>query len=141
MRFRAAIEAERAGFQLAPMIDIVFLLLIFFIVTWAYARFETELDVAVPVAEKGQDPNRAVGEIIVNVRKDGQFVVEGRPVGAGELLEKFKRVASVHKDVAVILRGDRETAYDNIVKVLDLCREAGIWNIAFATDRPEPNQP
>ena len=137
MRFRPAIEAERSGLQLAPMIDVVFLLLIFFLVTWAFARFETELDVRVPVAKQGADPNRSVGEIIVNVRKDGSLVLEGQGITPAELLDRLTRVAAHYKDVAVILRGDRQTSYENIVNVLDLCRDAGIWNVAFATNRPE----
>jgi biopolymer transport protein ExbD len=141
MRFRKNIELERPGLQLAPMIDVVFLLLIFFLVTWAYARFETELDVRVPVAKEGADPDRSVGEIIVNVRRDGALMVEARELSQQELLGMMSRTAAIHKDVAVILRGDRETAYEKIVGVLDLCREAGIWNVAFATDRPENPQP
>ena len=137
MRFQPAIEAERPGLQLAPMIDVVFLLLIFFIVTWAFARFETELDVRVPVAKEGADPNRQVGEIIVNVRRDGTMMLEGSPISSDELVQKLATIASLHRDVAVILRGDRKTPYENIVNVLDLCRQAGIWNVAFATDRPE----
>lgn len=137
MRFRPAIEPERPGLQLAPMIDVVFLLLIFFLVTWAFARFETELDVAVPVAKQGADPNRSVGEIIVNVRRDGSLVLEGKGVTGPDLLDRLTKVASHYRDVAVILRGDRQTSYENIVKVLDLCREAGIMNVAFATDRAE----
>lgn len=137
MLFRSTIEPERPGLQLAPMIDIVFLLLIFFLVTWAFARFETELDVRVPVAKEGADPNRNVGEVIVNVRRDGTLVLEGQDISSSDLTERLSRIAGVYRDVAVILRGDEQTHYKNIVHVLDLCREAGIWNVAFATDRPE----
>ena len=141
MRFRPAIEAERSGLQLAPMIDVVFLLLIFFLVTWAFARFETELDVRVPVAKEGADPNRQVGEIIINVKRDGTLVLEGQAISNAAMLERMSSIARHYKDVAVILRGDRQTSYENIVNVLDLCRQAGIWNVAFATDRPEATSP
>lgn len=137
MKFRQTIELERPGLPLAPMIDIVFLLLIFFLVTWAYARFETELDVRVPVAEEGAEPKRSIGEIILNVREDGTIVLEGRVMDPAALHERLVNVASIYKDVAVILRGDLNTRYENIVRVLDLCRKAGIWNVAFATERQE----
>ncbi len=71
MKFQQQFGSERTGIQLAPMIDIVFLLLIFFIVLWNYARFETELDISVPAASDGAQPERTIGEIVVNVRKDG----------------------------------------------------------------------
>jgi len=60
-------EPEPASMQLAPMIDIVFLLLIFFIVSWQYTRSETELLVQVPTAEEGAQKDRVRGEIIINV--------------------------------------------------------------------------
>ena len=119
------------------MIDIVFLLLIFFIVTWSYARFETELDISVPAAEEGKEPKRSVGEIIVNVRKDGTIVLNANEIEEEELLGKLRRIAAVHKDQAVILRGDGETDYHHIIHVLDICQKAGIWNVAFATARPD----
>jgi hypothetical protein len=71
--------AGAAGMQLAPMIDIVFLLLIFFIVTWQFTRSETELDVSVPTAEEGAELSRPKGEIIINVLPDGAIRVEGSP--------------------------------------------------------------
>lgn len=123
--------------QLAPMIDIVFLLLIFFIVTWSYARFETELDVSVPAAAEGEDPKRSIGEIIVNVREDGTIVVEGRIETEESLYNRLSAIVERFKDQAVILRGDKRVAYDHIVRTLNVCKEAGIWNIAFATTRPE----
>ncbi len=137
MRFRSYSPAERTGMQLAPMIDIVFLLLIFFLVTWSYARFETELDISVPAAAEGQQPERTVGEIVVNVHKDGRIVVEGREKTDDELLGMLSDIARAYKDQAVILRGDKLTAFDHIVRVLNVCQKAGIWNVAFATAPPE----
>ena len=122
--------------QFAPMIDIVFLLLIFFIVTWSYARFETEIDISVPAAAEGKSPKRSIGEIIVNVKKDGGIFVEGKVNSEDELLATLSQVSREYKDQAVILRGDKETAFDHIVSVLNVCQKAGIWNVAFATNQP-----
>ena len=68
MKFQSQFGSERTGIQLAPMIDVVFLLLIFFIVLWNYARFETEIDISVPAASAGENPERTIGEIVVNVK-------------------------------------------------------------------------
>ncbi len=119
------------------MIDVVFLLLIFFIVTWNFARWETEIDVTVPTAREGADSRRAIGEIIVNVRADGAIVVNRQELTPEQLLERLVRIASLYPDQAIILRGDQRASYDSIVKVLDICREANIWNVSFATARPE----
>jgi biopolymer transport protein ExbD len=138
MRFRNTAKLPEAEIDLAPMIDVVFLLLIFFIVTWNFARFETELDVSVPVAEEGADPQRTVGEIIVNIRKDGTIVVNAVELSEDDLFQRLKAISEVYKDQAVILRGDQDTSYANIIDALDVIQRANIWNVAFATNRPLP---
>lgn len=123
---------------MAPMIDIVFLLLIFFLLTWSYARFETELDISVPAAEQGATPERQVGEIIVNVNAAGEIIVNAVKLSESELLEKLNRLVRFRDNQAVILRGDGEVSYDRIVDILDICYSAKIRNVAFATNRPKP---
>ena len=137
MKFQSQFGSERTGIQLAPMIDVVFLLLIFFIVLWNYARFETEIDISVPAASAGQNPERTIGEIVVNVKKEGGIIIEGIERTELETLEMFKSIVAAYPDQALILRGDKEASFDHIVKVLNLCKEANIWNISFATSQPE----
>ena len=137
MKFQSQFGSERTGIQLASMIDVVFLLLIFFIVLWNYARFETEIDISVPAASAGENPERTIGEIVVNVKKEGGIIIEGIERTELETLEMFKSIVAAYPDQALILRGDKEASFDHIVKVLNLCKEANIWNISFATSQPE----
>ncbi len=120
------------------MVDIVFLLLIFFLVTWNFARYETELDVKVPTAKEGKETRRAAGEVIINVKADGSIVMNRRTLAPEELATTLSRISQLYPDQAVILRGDEKTDYRDIVRVLDICRGANIWNVAFATGRSEP---
>jgi biopolymer transport protein ExbD len=131
-------QPEPATMQLAPMIDIVFLLLIFFIVTWQYTRSETELSVSVPTAEEGVQKNRSRGEIIINILADGSLKVEGGGVNLLQLRDKLTAVAKQFKNQPVRIRGDGNVNYQRIVEVIDTCQKSGIWNISFATQRPEP---
>jgi biopolymer transport protein ExbD len=131
-------QPEPAGMQLAPMIDIVFLLLIFFIVTWQFSRSETELGVSVPTAEEGADPERQRGEIIINVLADNSIRVEGLNVDLIQLHGKLAAIARQFENQPVRIRGDGKVAYQRIVEVIDTCKKAGIWNISFATQRPTP---
>lgn len=135
MNFRKQASPEPSGFQIAPMVDIVFLLLIFFLVTWNFARYETELDVKVPTAKEGNESRRSAGEVIINVRADGSIVVNRKTVSAEELGDILRKIAKLYPDQAVILRGDENVDYRHIVTVLDVCRGANIWNVAFATGR------
>ena len=137
MKFQSR-QLEPAGMQLAPMIDIVFLLLIFFIVTWQFSRSETELSVSVPTAEEGAEPERQRGEIIINVLADNSIRVEGSNVDLVQLHDKLAKIAREFENQPVRIRGDGKVAYQRIVEVIDTCQKAGIWNISFATQRPTP---
>jgi biopolymer transport protein ExbD len=137
MKFRDTNAQQGAELELAPMVDVVFLLLIFFIVTWQFARFERDMDISVPAAEETTDEPRNVGEIIVNVRTDGSIVLNGLEVSEDELLAKLKSISQAYPDQAVILRGSSEANFQAIINVLDEIKKAGIWNVAFATTNPQ----
>ena len=137
MNFRKQAVPEAPVFQIAPMVDIVFLLLIFFLVTWNFARYETELDVKVPTAKEGKESRRSVGEVIINVKNDGSIVINRKTVSAEELGGTLRKISELYPDQAVVLRGDQSADYRHIVAVLDICRAANIWNVAFATGRPD----
>ena len=126
--------------QMAPMIDVVFLLLIFFIVTWQFTRSETELSVSVPTAREGAEPERQSGEIAINILKDGKIRIDGSTVDLQQLLVKLAKIAEQFENQPVRIRGDGKVDYQRIVEVIDTCQKAGIWNISFATQRPKPSQ-
>jgi biopolymer transport protein ExbD len=128
--------------QLAPLVDVLFLLVIFFAVTSHYAKNEQVMDISVPAAEEGKEKeSRNVGEIIINIKTAGEIVVNGQQLTEAELLVKLKNIAAIYKDQAVILRGDEVVDYKFVIRVLDTCQKAGIWNIAFATRKPETDAP
>lgn len=137
MKFRRRSAPEVMGFQIAPMVDILLVLLCFFIVTWSFARKEMELDVKVPAAQSGKEPMSAVNQTVLNVKQDGTVVLNRKTISQAELAEKLTELAKIYPDYAIILRGDERAAYKAIVSVLDICRAAGIWNVAFATDKVE----
>lgn len=129
---------EPAAFQMAPMIDIVFLLLTFFIITWQWSKNETELDVSVPTTAEGAEPLRVDGEKIINVLANGQVIVDKTPLSQEELFDKMKKLASLYKNQPIRLRADATTEYQHVINVISTCTKAGIWNISFATQRPSP---
>jgi len=132
MKFQTR-EPEKADFPLAPMVDVVFLLLIFFIATMQYSQSERELNISVPVAEEGADARQTVGEIIINVRESGEVVVDKTMMDKKQLFGKLQRIAAVHKNQAIRIRGDGKVEYQKIVEIIDVCQKAGIPNISFAT--------
>jgi biopolymer transport protein ExbD len=125
------------GFQIAPMVDILLVLMCFFIVTWNFAKKEMEIDVKVPAAQSGKENAAAMNQTVLNVRADGTVIWNRKPVPGNELLGRLKELAELYPDYAIILRGDQKASYESIVAVLDICRDAKIWNVAFATSKGE----
>lgn len=135
MRIRRTFEEEPEPIQMAPLIDIVFLTLVFFMATTVYGVLESEVDITLPTAETSKTMTRSQGEIIINIKKDGSIVINNRPVSLSELQDVLVRVSQYFPGSAVIIRGDKEAMLGNAIQVLDCCRKAGIQNISFATIR------
>ncbi|MEO7932303.1 MAG: biopolymer transporter ExbD [Chthoniobacterales bacterium] len=133
MNFRRTQTLPTPTFQLAPMIDVLLVVLCFFILTWNSALHENELDVRVPSAKSAKEAQPYLGQVVINIRGDGTFVMNKNPLNRDELLARLKKLSGLYPDQAVIVRGDEKVEYKYIATVLDICRGADIWNVAFAT--------
>jgi len=101
--------------------------------TWNAARNENELDVKVPKASAAKEKPAPIGDVVVNVKADGNVVVNRRTLSAAELGELLKSLVQLNSEQAVVIRGDEAGAYKNLIDVLNVCTNAGITNVAFAT--------
>lgn len=137
MNFRPKIRLEPAGFQLTPMIDCIFLMLCFFLTSQVFSQWESEIDITLPTAKTSQTPQRLPGEIIVNIDRDGATVVNGRVLVEQALGDMLRQVAQLFPGQPVLIRADKATDYEHVIRVLDQCRQADIWNISFATGVPD----
>jgi biopolymer transport protein ExbD len=133
MNFRSKAKPIDPGFQMAPMIDTAFLLLTFFLTSQIYSQWETEIDVKLPTAETGKVPERLPGEIIINILKDGSVRVSGQQLDDRKLASLLGRVVKLWPGQPVLIRADKQTVYEHVIHVLDLCRQSDIWNVSFAT--------
>jgi biopolymer transport protein ExbD len=112
---------------------VLLLLLIFFLLTWNAARNENELDIKIPKASTATEKTAPIGDVIVNVKSDGSVVVNRRVLSGPDLQSLLKNLVQLNADQAVVIRGDEAGEYKNIVNVLDICSQAGVTNVAFAT--------
>ena len=133
MNLRKHAIPHHPGIQLAPLVDVLLLLLIFFLLTFNAARSENELDVKVPKAASAKEKTAGMGDIVVNVKADGNVVVNRRTLSETELSDMLRNLIQLYPDQAVVIRGDETGAYKHIVSVLNICSEAGVTNVAFAT--------
>ncbi len=133
MNLRKHAVPHHPGIQLAPLVDVLMLLLIFFLLTWNAARNENELDVKIPKATAAKEKSAPIGDVIVNVKADGNVVVNRRTLSGPELSALLKNLVQLNADQAVVIRGDETGAYKNVVEVLNICSQSGVTNVAFAT--------
>lgn len=138
MKLRRRAEPLVMGFQIAPMVDVLLVLLCFFILTWNFARKEMELSVKVPTAEHGGEPKLEVNQSVLNLKEDGTMVMNTKPINFDELAVKMKALADLKPDYAIILRGDENVPYSYVARVLGVCNGAGIWNVALPVNAPKP---
>lgn len=132
---------ELPQFQMTAMMDVVFLLLCFFVTSAVFSQWEYEVDLTLPSAKSGQTPTRLPGEIILNVSRDGTVTVNRRAF-RGEALERLLRQVSDYlPGQPVIIRADAGTPYGAFMKVVDACRLAGIANLSLATAEPTEDAP
>ena len=137
MKFKRKNLSKAPGLSLTSMLDVIFLLLCFFVTATVYSQWESEISIKLPSAETSDEPDRLPGEIIVNLRKDGGIVVNGKSLELSDLQARLKKVAAAFPGQAVIIRADKDLAYDRLVKVIDACRSADIWNFSLATSNDQ----
>ncbi len=119
-------KAGGVSIELTPMIDMVFLLLIFFLIATTFHQSEREMKIALPDATSGGPISAALKEIIVNVDAEGAVIVAGRTLGLDELRTLISGRVAINPEQKVSVRGDRAAAYAHIVNVLDICKASGI---------------
>ena len=140
MKINAKIP-EPIGFQLAPMLDVVFLLLIFFVVTQKFILNEQDLKVKVPTAPKStEETSRAINEMIINAREeDGDLVItiDRELHTLKSLKEMLEKQIGVDPNQPVRIRGDAQMSWQRMADVISTCSQAGVWNVSFSKQMPE----
>ena len=130
---------RRYGFNMTPMIDVVFLLIIFFLVSSHLARQETQMQLELPVAQSADDDiEQEIPRVTVNVKEDGSIWLAARPVSP-ELLRQRLTVAREREGdrLEVRIRSSRTAPYASVEPILLACTDSGIWNVTFAVYREE----
>ena len=120
--------------NMAPLIDVVFQMLIFFMVATTYGNqtMEKELDVDLPTAESGEEPAKRE-EVVINLLRDGRIVVDGADHTRESLLRLLEEVARADAQTPVTIRGDKQSMLESVVSIMDVCRITGLSNLGVMT--------
>lgn len=132
MKIRSKGEEEPV-LNLTPMIDVVFQLLVFFMVATTFLDPEKEIAIDLPEASSGEASEANDEELIINVFADGSIVLSGQQLSSDDLLHALKSAARADPARPVTIRGDRLVHHERIVKVMDACGQAGLLNLAVGT--------
>jgi len=125
--------------------DIVFLLLCFFVTSSVFSQWETEVAIKLPTAESATIPGRKPGEVILNLNADGEVVLNTEVLALADVPARLKGMRYYSPDpgqegIRVIIRADKTVSYETLMSLIDACREAGVWNFSFATEDDEKGE-
>ncbi len=136
MRIDAGTEEEKLELNLTPMIDVVFLLIIFFMVATKFAEIERDLRVNPPSSKFAQPVTATPRELVVNVTRDGRYVINGVEYPVADLEALIARAVEENPDQSVIVRGDHSVALQSPVNVLSLCEKYNVRRKFLTTREP-----
>ena len=131
MRAKRRAEADEAQIDLTPMLDVVFIMLIFFIVTASFIK-EAGVEVNRPEASTA-DPKENVN-ILIAVTANDEVWMDGRRIDIRAVRANVERLHAENPKGAVAIQADNSSTTETVVKVVDAAREAGVYDVSLATD-------
>ena len=126
-------EEEEASVQMAPLIDCVFLLLIFFLVAATLKKAHNELEVVLPHTAAAIQPKAVYRATQIELARNGDILLEAEPVTAKILHQRLRALAVENPSQRIRIRADRGTVIQHIIHVLDLCQFEGLNNVSIRT--------
>lgn len=124
---------RRPRVEIVPMIDVMFFLVVFFMLFTTFRSAVTGVDVTVPEASEVQE--RPASELVIAIRPDGQIFVGSEAVTLGRVQQLVRLGVAQNPNVAVIIRGDRAARWEWIVNAMDAATSAGARNVWWDVDR------
>ena len=126
-------ESEETGIDLAPMLDFVMNLLIFFIITAVFAK-EFSLAVSRPSAGIGA-PTKEAASMLITIAADGEILIEDRLVDLRAVRANVERMHALKPENGVMIVADNKAGTGIVVQVVDQVRQGGVTNVSFAATR------
>ena len=125
-------------FQITPMIDMTFLLLIFFMVTFKMSKEEVKLDIALPVAAAAKTPRDRGNRDIINIDGAGDYYLRDNRATKDEVMEHLQRQFKDFPPLRVYIRADKDTPAKTLKELFRMCSQAGALDIIIGSYLSEP---
>jgi len=123
---------EEPTLNLTPMIDIVLLLVIFFMVGTQFSEEERQYSIELPTVSDAQPLTALPDELVVNVDGEGRIYIEDRELTTDQLQQELTAARERYADQAVVIRGDADGPYQNVMTILSICKDVKIRNVQLA---------
>lgn len=124
--------------NMTPFIDVVFILLIFFLVAAKFANEDRELPVQLPSAQSAIPMTMEPEVLVVGVNQAGGYVIEGQVLDIESLESRIRKGVSDNPvNQTVVIRGDRRVPFQHVVAVMDICRKANVPSYKVTTASPD----
>ena len=136
MRIRDRRSFQKPEVMIIPMIDIMFFLLVFFMLSTLYMVDLRTIPVNMPKVEHAQTQTNV--NYLVTLKADGSLYLEDKQIDEATLIEGAKEKYSQNNNFAVVIRADESVDYGQIMKLLDALKGAGITKFGLATDAQSP---
>jgi biopolymer transport protein ExbD len=122
---------ETPALNLTSMIDVLFLLIIFFMVATKFDELERNIDVAVPEVSQAGNDSPPPAPLVVIVQSDGQIQLDGTGLSLEDLTSRLAAARAANGSPSVVIRGDAQCAFQHIAAALAACRQAGISELGI----------
>lgn len=132
MRRRPRKQSLQPQLMLSPMIDMIFLLLVFFIVSTMYMSEIKTIPIRLPVAQNSETVSKS--NFAVTVKKDGVLYLEDNKIEMKQLVANAAAESKRDAAFSVIIRADGEANYKTVIKLMDELKGAGVTRFGLATD-------
>lgn len=132
MRRRAKIETKKPSIMLSPMIDMIFLLLVFFIVSTINMSEIKTIPIKLPVAQNTETVSSRTFN--VTVKKDGSIYLEDQQVNLRQLVRMAKVESARDENFSILIRGEADANYKLVIKLMDDLKGAGVTRFGLVTD-------
>lgn len=124
-------QEESPQLNLTPMIDVVFLLIIFFMVATKFAEVERDIDLQLPEVAAASPLTSAPKQRVVLVESDGSLALDNHPVSLAELTATLAAAQREYPELSVVIRGDAACAFQHVASALAACKDAHIAELGI----------
>jgi biopolymer transport protein ExbD len=135
VKIRRASETDSESINITSLLDVMFILIIFFLATTTFQQEERDIKVNLPDSTEGKTLSSVTKVLVINVRKSGTYLLGSEEVDVSRLAEQLLSAAESDPDQKVLVRGDREALHGHVAAAVSMCKRAGIReaNIGYQT--------